>query len=264
MHQAALELQRVVVGAAGVLLLAAAVSLVAGAVVRRWRVRAAARAIEPPVPALARFVDIETADADTFGGGARTARLRRRQDMVAYGYLAVAEEHVAEAHLGESHVAEQPPSLEPAGDESGATWCTLTVMLPGRVPFLVADHWQAVGRPGVPAAAPLRPRLNDAVFDGLYVIGVSDAETAQQVLRAAARRVLIEHPVQRLALRGSSLQLRTFDGEGWDDDRLAALCALAARFLASTPSFVRSALTVPGVPQRDDPLPEGRYGPDPA
>jgi hypothetical protein len=241
---ASVELDRAVEGAIGLLLLTVALSLTAVVVLRRWRARRDARTEDPGVPALARFADIETSDPGAFGGGAPAARVRRRKDTVTYGYLAVAEEH--------------------ADPHSDAAWCTLTVSLPGRVPFLVLDHWQAIGQPNVPQHAPLRPRLKDAAFDSAYVIGVDDPETPARVLIPAARQVLLAEPVQRLSLRGSTMLVRTFDGTRLDDAQTAAMNAFAARFLAATPSFVRTSLAASGPLRRDDPLPEGLYGPDDA
>lgn len=239
---ASVELDRAVEGAVGLVLLTVALGWAAVLLHRRWRAGRDARTEDPGVPALARFADIETSDPASFGGGAPAARTRRRKDTVTYGYLAVAEEH--------------------ADPHSGAAWCTLTVSLPGRVPFLVLDHWQAVGQPNVPHHAPLRPRLRDAAFDSAYVIGVDDSETAARVLVPAARRVLLEEPVQRLSLRGSTMLVRTFDGARLDDAQLASLRAFAARLLAATPSFVRTSLAASGPSRRDEPLPEGLYGPD--
>ena len=47
-----------------------------------------------------------------------------------------------------------------------------------------------------------------------------------------------------------------------DRSRIELLTAMAARFLSSTPSFVRSALAVSGPACGTEPLPEGLYGPD--
>jgi hypothetical protein len=238
---ASIELERVVEGAVGLLLLAVALGWAAALVGRRWQARRAAAAADPGVPALARF-DTEIRDAPIFGGGALAAQVRRRMDTVAYGYLAVAEEYVD------------------AG--TGASWCTLTVSLPGRVPFLVADHWQALGQPGVPLEAPLRPRLHDPSFDSAYVIGAEEPGVAERVLTPLTRQVLLREPLQRLAMRGSVLLLRTFDGARLDEQQIAALGGVAARFLSSTPSFVQSSMAVSGPLRAGDPLPEGLYGPD--
>ena len=239
---AAIEFERAAEGVVGGLLVAAALGLGGLVLLRRWRSRRAVKRTDPGVPALARFTDVETDDPAIFGGGARTARTRRRHDCVVYGYPAAAEEYVDAA--------------------TGAPWCTLTISLPGRVPFLVADHWQAVGRPGVPHEAPLRPRLDDPSFDSAYVIGAREADVAERVLTPAARAVLLERPVQRLVLQGSLLMVRTFDGARLDDPAVVDLGEVIARFLAATPSFVRSAMAASGGLRPDTPLPEGLYGPD--
>ena len=244
MQLASVELDRAVEGAIGVVLLTVALSWATVILLGRWRARRDANAVDPGVPALARFADIETSDPAAFGGGAPAARVRRRRDTVTYGYLAVAEEYT-----------------DPHSD---AGWCTLTVSLPGRVPFLAVDHWQAVGRPHVPQQAPLRPRVKDPAFDAAYVVGVEDPDIVERVLSPAARQVLLDEPVQRLSLRGSTMLLRTSDGVRLDDARIAALSALAARFLSATPSFVQSTMAAAGPLRRDDPLPQGLYGPDQA
>ena len=239
---AGLEVDRAIEGALGILLVAAGVGFAAVLLMCRWRAQRAAKQLEPPVPALARFADVETSDSAVFGGGAVAARPRRRRDCVVYGYPAAVEEF--------------------RGAETGAPWCTLTVSLPGRVPFLVADNWQAVGQPGVPHEAPLRPRLGEASFDSAYVVGVRDQEVTARVLGPAARAVLLENPVQRLVLQGSIVMVRTFDGDELDDATVERLGAVVARFLAATPSFVQSTMVVSGPRHRDAPLPQGLYGPD--
>lgn len=237
-----MEFERAVEGAVGGLLVAAALVFGGLLVLRRWRSGRAVLRTDPGVPALARFTDLETDDPAIFGGGARSARTRHRRDCVVYGYPAAVEEYADAA--------------------TGAPWCTLTVSLPGQVPFLVADHWQAVGQPGVPHEAPLRPRLGDASFDSAYVIGVREPDVAERVLPPAARAALLDRPVQRLVLQGSVLMVRTFDGARLDDPVVAGLGDVVARFLASTPSFVRSAMAVSGPLRPAAPLPEGLYGPD--
>jgi hypothetical protein len=237
----ALEAERAVEGAVGALLLAAVLAVFAVALTRRWVARRRAERADPGVPALARFADIETDDAIAFGGGAASARVRRRRDTVVYGYLAVAEEYVG-------------------GD--GGAWCTLTVALPGRVPFLVIDAVQAGGRVGVPLEAPRRERVGAAAFDAAYVVGVAEPGTAGRVLTPGAQTVLLTERVQRLMLHGRSLVLRTFDGVRLDLEAMSSLQATAAGFLTATPSFVRSSLAVSGPAPADAPLPPGRYGPD--
>jgi hypothetical protein len=72
--------------------------------------------------------------------------------------------------------------------------------------------------------------------------------------------------VQRLLLRERQLQLRTFDGVSLDDEIIASLDSIAARFLAATPSFVittRAPAASHGVGAgSDEPLAPGMYGPD--
>jgi hypothetical protein len=242
-RQASVEVVRVVEGAVGVLLLAAVLSVIAVSLLRRWAARRRLKNFDPGVPALARFADTESHDTIGFGGGAGVARVQQRRDTVVYGYLAVVEEYV--------------------GVNSGSTWCTLTVSLPGRVPLLVVDNNLAVGRPGVPFEAPHRTRVGDPTFDTAYIVGAGEPEVAERVLGAAARAVLLEQPVQRLMLHDSKMLLRTFDGVSLDRSRIESLNATATRFLSSTPSFVRSALAVSGPMRADEPLPEGLYGPDP-
>jgi len=238
---AGIELDRAIEGALGILLVAVAVAFAGVVLAPRWRATRAAKQLAPPEPALARFADVETTDPAVFGGGAVAARTRRRRDCVVYGYPAAVEEF--------------------RDASSGASWCTLSVSLPGRVPFLVVDHWQAVGQPGVPHDAPLRPRLGDPTFDSAYVIGVRESDVPARVLGPGARAVLLESPVQRLVLQGSIVMVRTFDGAELDDAAVTWLGAVVARFLASTPSFVQSSMVVSGGRRRDAPLPEGLYGP---
>lgn len=242
MRQASVEVVRVVEGAVGVLLLAVVLSIIAVSLLRRWTARRRAKNFDPGVPALARFADTESHDTIAFGGGAGVARVQQRRDTVVYGYLAVVEEYV--------------------GVNSGATWCTLTVSLPGRVPLLVVDNSAAAGRPGVPFEAPYRTQVGDPAFDASYVVGTGEPEAATRVLGPAARAVLLEQPVQRLMLHDSKMLLRTFDGVRLDRARIDSLDAMAARFLSSTPSFVRASLAVSGPLRADEPLPEGLYGPD--
>jgi hypothetical protein len=246
---AGVETDRVVAGALAALV-AVVVLVIAWSQFRRWMRtrRAAARASEVPrVPALARFTDTEITDSRTFGGGAWSARVRRRRDTVTYGYLAVAEEHVS--------------------SDSGGRWCTLTVTLPGRVPFVVVDNRAGIGRPGVPLDAPYPLALDDPPFDATYAVGAADPQQAAQVLSPDAREVLVRARVQRLMLHESQLLLRTLDGVVLDDESMEWLNGIAARFLSSTPSFVSLArqpagpggpllaLEAPGAP-----LPPGLYG----
>ncbi len=244
MLSAGVEIERIAGGVLGGVILAVVIVVVCVQTVRWMRRRPAAH--EPGVPALARFVDTPITDATAFGGGAWSARVRRRRDTVTYGYLGVAEEYFSE--------------------DSGGRWCTLTVNLPGRVPFMVADNRAAVGRTGVPMEAAHRLSLDDPPFDATYLIGTDEPDAVPRVLGPAARDVLLRAPVQRLILNDSQLLLRTFDGVALDDEVIGWLDAIAARFLASTPSFVRAvkapAAPSGSVPAAGAPLPEGFYGPD--
>lgn len=245
MQAAGLEVASVVEGVVGGLVVAAVVTIVAIQVSRWWTQRRKAEETPGP-PALAVFVDTENTDPVAFGGGAWSARVRARRDTVTYGYLAVAEEYHS--------------------DDSGGRWCTLTVTLPGRVPFLVIDNRAATGRSGVPMEMPYRATLDDPPFDASYTVGAYEAEQIGRVLSPGAREVLLRAPVQRLLLHESQLQLRTFDGVSLDDQVIASLDGIAARFLAATPSFVvatRAPAASNGVlPSSDEPLAPGFYGPD--
>jgi hypothetical protein len=247
LQSAGVEVARAVEGAAGVLVGAAVLAILIIQFNRWWQQRKDDDEV-PGVRALARFVDTENTDPRTFGGGAWSARVRRRRDTVTYGYLAVAEEYVSA--------------------DTGGSWCTLTVTLPGRVPLLVADHRAASGRVDVPMQMPHHAVLDDPPFDATYVIGAGDEDTINRVLTPAAREVLLRAPVQRLMLRDSYLLLRTFDGVTFSDEVVGALDGVAARFLAATPSFVTAARaparssSVGGEPDAGEPLPEGFYGPD--
>jgi hypothetical protein len=231
-------------GAVGCVVLGALLAIVSLQIARWWR-RRGQNPDEGGTPALARFVDTENTDPMSFGGGAWSARVIQRRDTVTYGYLAVVEEY--------------------ASADSGGRWCTLTVSLPGRVPFLVVDNRAAAGRVGVPMGMPEREELDDPPFDATYVVGAAEAETIPRVLTTAAREVLVRAPVQRLMLHESQLLLRTFDGVLLDDEVIEALDGIAARFLASTPSFVRvdraPAHSSAGGHDVAEPLPPGFYGP---
>lgn len=249
MQSAEVEVSRVVEGAVGAVVIAALLAILA-VQLRRWARQRRLAHETPGHPALARFVDSETTDATTFGGGAWSARVRQRLDTVTYGYLAVAEEYVSA--------------------DTGGSWCTLTVTLPGRVPVLVVDNRTASGRVGVPMDMPHRAQLDDPPFDATYVVGAAAPDTIGRVLTPAAREVLLRAPVQRLMLHDNQLLLRTLDGVSFTEQLIEALDAIAARFLASTPSFViaaRAPVRSPsGAPDAAEPLPEGFYGPhaDPA
>lgn len=243
MPSAAVEVGRVVQGVIGVLLVASVLAIVAVQVLRWWRDRKRAQEKDPGVPALARFADSETTDTLSFGGGAWSARVRRRRDTVTYGYLAVAEEY--------------------ASADSDGHWCTLSVTLPGPVPFLVVDKRAATGRTGVPVDLPHRAALDDPSFDAAYTVGAVDLDVATRVLSPAAREVLLRAPVQRMMLRESQLLLRSFDGVRLDPETIEWMDGLAARFLAATPAFVRTTRGAAGrIPDTDEPLPPGFYGPD--
>lgn len=243
---ASADVPRIVEGVVGILLVLVALAIGAIQLGRRQAARRRAERADPGIPALARFVDTTLTDATTFGGGAHAARVRRRRDTVTYGYLAVVEEYGAV--------------------DDDAVWCTLTVTLPGRVPFLVADHRSAWGRPQVPMESPHIGEVDDAAFDSTYAVGAAEPWLIARVLSPAACHILVAGPVQRLMLRESSVVLRTFDGVELDDDLMLWLGGVAEQFLASTPSFVTSSRAAAGSPMarefRDDPLPPGFYGPD--
>jgi hypothetical protein len=245
MQSAGVEVARAVEGAVGAVVVAAVLAILI-IQLRRWMKRRRLAHVDPGTPALARFVDTENTDPTAFGGGAWSARVRRRLDTVTYGYLAVAEEYVSA--------------------DTGGSWCTLTVTLPGRVPRLVVDNRSATGRVGVPMQMPHRADLDDPPFDATYVVGAGEPETAARVLTPAAREVLLRAPVQRLMLHDTQLLLRTFDGVAFNQQIIEALDGVAARFLASTPSFVTAsrapARSSGGRPDAGEPLPEGFYGPD--
>jgi hypothetical protein len=244
LQSAGVEVTRVVEGAIGGVLVVVVLAIVFVQTTRWLRARRRDRDVTG-IPALARFVDTETTDANTFGGGAWSARVKRRRDTVTYGYLAVAEEYVSA--------------------DSGGQWCTLTVTLSGRVPFVVADNRSATGRTGVPMDAVHRATLDDPPFDATYTVGAAEPEHIPRVFTPAARDVLLRAPVQRLMLHESQLLLRTFDGATLDEKMIEWLDGIAARFLASTPSFVSAgrtpAATSGALPATEDPLPEGFYGP---
>jgi hypothetical protein len=241
---ASVDALRIVEASIGSLLLLAACVIALGYVLRLRREHERARSQRPRIPALKGY-EGATTDPRVFGGGAKAARVGRRRDVVSYGYLGVAEEY--------------------ADEDSLARWCTLSVRLPGRVPYLVVDRWDAIGRPDVPAAAPLRGELGDPHFDATYVVGAEQPELIGRVLGPVAREVLVAAPLQRLALRDSTLLLRTLDGVQLSDKLIAAMVLVAERFLASTPSFVTSVKAPVGAGpdgSSSAPLPEGLYGPD--
>ena len=246
MQLVAIEVLQVAEGAVGCVVLGALLAIASLQLTRWWKRR---KTVDPTVgtPALARFIDTDSTDPNSFGGGAWSARAIQRRDTVTYGYLAVVEEY--------------------ASADTGGRWCTLTVSLPGRVPFLVVDNRAATGRVGVPIDMPAGGSLDDPPFDATYIVGAEDAETIPRVLTDSAREVLVRAPVQRLMLHETHLLLRTFDGVLLDDELIQALDGVAARFLASTPSFVtaaRAPVRSSGAPAEErEPLPEGFYGPTP-
>jgi hypothetical protein len=191
---------------------------------------------------LARFTDVTLSDPGTFGGGFATGHVRYRVATVAYGYLAVVEEYENLDHA--------------------TTWCLLTVSLPGLAPYLVVDHRSAFGRAGVPAE-PIERRTGDGAFDDVYAVGADDAAVVAGILGPDVRRLLVEHPVQRLLISGGVLVLRTFDGADASDAVVNDLTDVVAGVLSSTPSFVtpRSGRDV-GV--RGKPLAPGLHGSDDA
>jgi hypothetical protein len=223
----------------GVLVLA----LLALALVQ-WRLAHARRreSIEPPgIPALARSGPVVLTDPLGFGGGAPAAELRRRRDTVAYGHLAVVEQFST-----------------PDGAEQ---WCTLTVNLPGRVPFLSVDRAGTHG-----PAGSTRVTIGEDDFDPAFTVWAAESRTAGEVLVPAARRVLLEATVQRVMLRGSHLLLRTPNGASLGPVTTTDLVQTASAFLASTPSFITHDLAGrPLVTARQAaPLPPGLYGVDEA
>jgi hypothetical protein len=246
LQSAGLDVARVVEGAVAGVVVVAVLTILAIQLSRWWKKRRLDQDDPGGTPALARFADTENTNSTTFGGGAWSARVRARRDTVTYGYLAVAEEY--------------------ASEDAGSRWCTLTVTLPGRVPFLVVDNRAATGRSGVPMDTSYRATVDDPPFDATYTVGATEPEPIERVLSPAARDVLLRAPVQRLMLHETQLLLRTFDGVTLDDQVIGTLDSIAARFLASTPSFVSAARAPAGspapMPDSDAPLPEGFYGPD--
>jgi hypothetical protein len=189
---------------------------------------------------LARFTDTTLHDPEAFGGGSDSAHVRTRVAAVAYGYLGVLEEY------------EQP--------HLGTTWCTLTLTLPGLAPYVVADHRSVLGRPGVPAAG-TPVATGDAVFDATYAVVSDNPASAAHVLTAPVRQLLVSNPLQRLALSGGSMILRTFDGVDATDTVVGWLSELVEAILSSTPSFV-TPRSGHQIGQQGRPLPPGLNGPD--
>ena len=236
-----IDAPRVAMGAAGVVLVIA-VAVLAFFQARRWLAeRRRAEPLEGGIPALAR-VNAKILDPLVFGGGAESAHVRRRRDTVAYGFMAALEEYSA--------------SLD------GAPWLTLTVMLPGRAPFLSVDHERALA--GVVGGTAVL--LHDGEFDALYTATAVQPEVAPAVLTPSARRVLLKSPVQRLMLRDSTLIIRSFEGVQLSQANADWMTDIAADFLKSTPSFVKHDMAGRPLMLADaapsDPLQPGFYGPD--
>jgi hypothetical protein len=208
---------------------------------RVWRARKREGFDPPGIPALARSGPILISDPLAFGGGAAKAELRRRRDTVAYGYLAVLD-----------HFSTPDGARE---------WYTLTVNLPGRVPFLSVDR---AGTPG-PAGA-TRVTIGDDEFDPQFTVWAAESQTVADVLVPQARSVLVDAPIQRLMLREAQLLLRTPDGASPLPNTTADLVQTAAAFLESTPSFVTHDFAGRPVVVADSaaPLPPGLYGLDEA
>lgn len=182
---------------------------------------------------LARFNGVVTGDARTFGAGAAQAEVRYRAETVAHGYLAVLDSYV-----------------DPV---TGATWCTLTVTLPARVPTLTIDHRAALGRPGVPACGAHVLLTGGRDFDAAYLVTADDPAVVSLV-SPGVQQVLLGHPVQRLALHGAGLALRTFDGAQPSGEVTAWLERVAAAVLGALPAFV--------TPMGTRTFPPGLYGPN--
>ena len=166
------------------------------------------------LPALARF-EGEIADPNAHGGGVLRARAVARRDTVAYGFPAVVEEFCTL--------------------DGTQAWRVLSVLLPGRVPHVVVDHRSAVGRPDVPGG-PV-PVSGDPAFDGEYVAR-GDVAVLRRILTPAVRQLLVETPVQRFALRGRTMLLRSFDADALHPDGDNRLRRLAGTLLGSAPSFI--------------------------
>jgi hypothetical protein len=202
---------------------------------RAWR----RRRHEPQLPTIAelvRFAPVIVSDPLLFGGGPVAAAQRQRHDTVAYGYLAIAEE------------------FAPA--DGGATWCILTVSLPGQVPMLCVDR-----RPGAPPPGLVPVPTGDANFDATFVVSAHTPEVdVGALLVPHARDLLLRAPVQRLMLRDSELLVRTPDQTTLDAAVLTGLRRLVGEFLGATPSFVRRPAGLSG----GGPLPPGLYGVDEA
>lgn len=241
MPLAEVDAARVVMGAAGVVLVIVVVVLAAFQVMRWLRERRAAEPLPGEIHALAR-VNAKILDPFIFGGGAESAHVRRRRDTVAYGFPAAIEEYSA--------------ALD------GHPWLTLTVMLPGRAPFLSIDHERALAGVVGGTAVPLR----DAEFDAQYTATAVHPEVVPAVITRAVRQVLLQSPVQRLMLRESMLIVRSFAGVRLSEATAEWMTDIAADFLKSTPSFIKHDMAgrplVLAAASANQPLQPGFYGPD--
>jgi hypothetical protein len=166
---------------------------------------------------LARFTDVTISDPSAFGGGSARGHVRTRVSTVAYGYLGVVEEY------------EDP--------DHGINWCLLTLSLPGLAPHLVIEHRKVFGLPGVPAG-PLAAGTGDVAFDSEYGVIADDPAVVARILTPQLRALLVERPIQRLALVGAAMLLRTFDGPTVGDEVIDQLNGMVEGILSSTPSFV--------------------------
>ena len=241
MPLADVDATRVAMGIAGGVLVIV-VAVLAMFQIRRWlNERRRAEPLPGAIPALAR-VKAKILDPLVFGGGAESAHVRRRRDTVSYGFMAALEEYSA--------ALDGPP------------WLTLTVMLPGRAPFLSIDHERALAGVVGGTAVPLR----DADFDAQYTATAVHTDVVPAVLTPRAMQVLLKSPVQRLMLRESLLIVRSFEGVRLSESSAEWMTGLAADFLKSTPSFIKHDMAgrplVLAAATADAPLQPGFYGID--
>ena len=170
------------------------------------------------VERLARFSGGTLTHPMMFGGGFPEAEVGLRVRTVSYGYPGVLEEF------------EDP--------ETGTRWCTLVLSLPNAVPALCVDHRSALGRPDVPPRDPWQGSTGDLEFDIGYLVSADNEDVMRQLLPQQLRTVLINRPVQRMALRNSQLLLRAFDGTEASPRLLEWLDTVASDVLPVTPGFV--------------------------
>jgi hypothetical protein len=170
------------------------------------------------VERLARFSGGTITHPVMFGGGYGEAEVGLRMRTVTYGYPGVLEEF------------EDP--------QTGTVWCTLAVSLPNPVPTVCVDHRSAVGRPDVPPAQPWYGETGDLEFDMSYVVSAESEDAMRALLPQKLRTVLLNRPVQRMALRNSQLLLRAFDGTEASPKLLEWLDTVASDLLPVTPGFV--------------------------